>query len=415
MVKKLTDEEIEEYKHENYQMMAAVARKPLSELMGETSKRPNFNENYCLIKQMYLKNCVDPISSKQLYDVLRNQGYKAKNSTFRGLLNYYVKNGYIQKTNAKKPFLYVLADEGKLHAKNPFILVDENIIRYQNFQLNKIGELLLNQPEILKQLIEDITNMNLGSSNFGGTSGGSLSSVGGQSGFTANDYGGIEEMKAKIEDDGFLQNLDEDKIKALVALGDPELMTDFVINLQDYHQRHKSVMNLNPNNIPTGRVNDKKSMPNYFPEMFNSFGKDVTEKLFNLIPYRFYRHKATGKIRISGRNEAGNYAKNNDGVLIEYQTILRDIFSGVFKIDGVKTIENNEEIIKVYYYNSQIKFHILNASQMQYNEYLNIPKEKPKTLSMNGKPIGGSPIQPKIKNSKLKPSVQNRIIKIIKK
>ena len=64
MVKKLTDEEIEEYKHDNYQMMAAVSGKSLSELLGETPDRSNFNENYCLIKQMYLKACVEPISSK---------------------------------------------------------------------------------------------------------------------------------------------------------------------------------------------------------------------------------------------------------------------------------------------------------------------------------------------------------------
>ena len=120
-VKKLTDEEIEEHKHDNYQMMAAVSGKSLSELMGETPDRSNFNENYCLIKQMYLKACVDPISSKQLYVSLQKQGYKAKNSTFRGLLNYYVKNGYIQKTNAKKPFLYVLADEGRVHVRYPYV------------------------------------------------------------------------------------------------------------------------------------------------------------------------------------------------------------------------------------------------------------------------------------------------------
>jgi len=60
--KKLTKEEIEEYKYENFQMMAAISGKPMSELMGESPNRPNFNENYCIIKQLYLKNCAEPIS-----------------------------------------------------------------------------------------------------------------------------------------------------------------------------------------------------------------------------------------------------------------------------------------------------------------------------------------------------------------
>jgi len=44
-VKKLSEEEIEEYKHENYQMMAAIAGKPVLELMGESTSRPNYKEN----------------------------------------------------------------------------------------------------------------------------------------------------------------------------------------------------------------------------------------------------------------------------------------------------------------------------------------------------------------------------------
>ena len=61
---KLSDDEIEEYKHENYQMMAAISGKPISELIGESQNRPSYKENYCLIKQMYLKNCAEPISNQ---------------------------------------------------------------------------------------------------------------------------------------------------------------------------------------------------------------------------------------------------------------------------------------------------------------------------------------------------------------
>ena len=228
-VKKLSEEEIEEYKYENFQMMAAMSGKTISELIGESPSRPNFNENYCLVKQMYLKNCVEPILSKDLFKTLKNQGYKAKYSTFRGLVNNYMKYGYIRKINAKKPFLYVLTDEGKLHAKNPFILVDENIQRYREFQLQKLKELIENYPELFKNIYESIHGAQSIINNIVAGSAGSQ-----YSGATER----IEEYRDKINDDGFLQSVDENKIKELIELGDTELLTDFFINLQDYYQRH---------------------------------------------------------------------------------------------------------------------------------------------------------------------------------
>jgi len=68
-VKKLTEEEIEEHRNTTYQMMAAIAGKPVLELMGESPSRPNYDENYCLVKQLYLKNCAEPISSKELFKI----------------------------------------------------------------------------------------------------------------------------------------------------------------------------------------------------------------------------------------------------------------------------------------------------------------------------------------------------------
>ncbi|MDY0278332.1 MAG: hypothetical protein RBQ97_09645, partial [Acholeplasma sp.] len=400
----LTNEEQDEKKLEYYQTMSAFIGKSISELLGNEQYNDNYPNNDCKSKEIILKGLYEPATSRQLYDTVKSQGYQGKYKTFTSLLARYQnpKYGYIQKLTNEKPIMYGLTEYGKLNAKNPKMLREEGIRRYREYRKKEIRDIILNDPERFKEIYESIFGENSFNNftNFIASGGNSYNSQSND-----NDFGGsrdakIEEMRENIEDDGFLQGISEDKIKELIKIGDADLLIDFYLNLNDYHKRHKTTMCIgnNPNNVPAGKTNDKKSMPNYFPEMFSNFGKEVTEELFNLIPYRFYKHKASGKIRIGGRNEAGNYQNNDDGEVIEFNKVLRNIFSGNMKIDGVRTVENGEEIIKVYYRNnnSQIKYHILNCSMDQYNECLNIPKEKPKTLSMNGKPIGGSPIQPKI-------------------
>ncbi|KKG92428.1 hypothetical protein [Methanosarcina mazei] len=352
--KKLTEEEIEEYKYENFQMMAAISGKPMSELMGESPNRPNFNENYCIIKQLYLKNCAEPISSKELFKKLQNQGYKAKYSTFRGLTNYYLKCDYIRKINDKKPFLYILTDEGKLHAKNPFILVDENIQRYREFQLHKLKELIENYPELFKNIYESIHSAQSIINNIVAGSGSQYS-------------GAINEYRDKINDDGFLQSLNEDKIKEIIELGDPELLTDFVINLQDYYQRHKSPMIFKQqeyNSKPTG---ERK----YYEYLVNGIDKFVTKPLYEVIPFRFI--KVGNQIRLKSTSESGIYRNNDDGTILDFDYVNRNWFQNQMKI---KTETNNNELI-FYYFGGNAKIKI---TTMSFSDYNNVKNKKQPTL-----------------------------------
>lgn len=353
-VKKLSEEEIEEYRNGTYQMMAAMSGKRISELIGESPRRPNYDEKYCLTKQMYLKNCIEPISSRQLYELLQKQGYEGKYSTFRGLLNNYQKYGYIKKVNAKKPFLYILTDKGKLHVKNPFITVDENIRKYRNVLFQKIKEIIEDEPEVFKNIYENIF--------------GSQPVINTVIAGSGSQYSGaINEYRDKINDDGFLQSLNEDKIKEIIELGDPELLTDFVINLKDYYQRHKSPMIFKQqeyNSKPTG---ERK----YYEYLVNGIDKLVTKSLYELIPFRFI--KVGNQIRLKSTSESGIYRNNDDGNILDFDYVNRNWFQNQMKI---KTETNNNELI-FYYFGGNAKIKI---TTMSFSDYNNVKNKKQPTL-----------------------------------
>lgn len=346
--KKLTEEEIEEYKYENFQMMAAMSGKTIPELMGESS-RPNYKENYCLIKQMYLKNCAEPISSKELYDVLKKQGYDAKYSTFRGLLNNYMKYGYIRKTNAKKPFLYVLTAEGKVHVKDPFVKVNENIQRYRNMLLQKLKELIEGEPETFKGIYENIF--------------GSQPVINTVIAGSGSQYSGaIEEYRDKINDDGFLQSLNEDKIKEIIELGDPKLLTDFFINLNDYHQRHKSSMTFKQQEYVSNKPIGSRA---YYEYLVAGIDKFVSRSLYEKIPFRFIR--VGNDIRLKSIPEAGTYRNNKDGTILDFDVVNRNWFQNQMKI---KTETGNNELT-FFYIGGNSKIKITTMSVTDYNNVKN--------------------------------------------
>ncbi|KKG74335.1 hypothetical protein DU43_10615 [Methanosarcina mazei] len=354
-VKKLTEEEIEEHRNTTYQMMAAIAGKPVLELMGESPSRPNYDENYCLVKQLYLKNCAEPISSKELFKKLQNQGYKAKYSTFRGLTNYYLKCDYIQKINAKKPFLYVLTDEGRVHVNSPFIKVDENVQKYKNMLLQKLKELIEGEPETFKGIYENIFGFQPVINTVIAGSGSQYS-------------GAIEDYRDKINDDGFLQSLNEDKIKEIIELDDPELLTDFVINLKDYYQRHKSPMIFKQqeyvSNKPTGsRV--------YYQYLVNAINNFVTKSTYEAIPFRFI--KVDTQIRLKSISESGIYKNNDDGTILDFDYVNRNWFQNQMKI---KTEPGNKELTFFYVGgNSRIKI-----TTMSFNDYEKAKNKQQPTL-----------------------------------
>ncbi len=281
---KLTEEEIKEYQNDNYQMMAAIAGKPVSELMGESTSRPNFKHNYCLIKQMYLKNCIVPITSKELYQTLQKQGYNAKCTTFRGLLNNYMKYGYIQKTTLKKPFLYTLTDLGKAHAKDPFLLVDENARRYKEFQLNKLKQIIEEYPEIFKQIYETIFGSQPVLNSVVTSSGGNISPE------------RIEEIKHDLEyqifTPDFWKNTDTDKLSSLLdgilnpLLPEEERKQLLIDAFEEALKVDKGKMIINQQQYnpskPTG-------IRRYYTPMIRAIGEIITKSTYESFPFRFIK------------------------------------------------------------------------------------------------------------------------------
>ena len=104
------------------------------------------------MKQLFLKNLVEPISSRQLFETLKKQGYDAKYTTFCGLLNRYQDYGYAEKKTQKKPFLFGLTSLGHQHAKNPYLARDELARKRMEFIYEQIEKELADHPEALKNL-----------------------------------------------------------------------------------------------------------------------------------------------------------------------------------------------------------------------------------------------------------------------
>jgi Fe2+ or Zn2+ uptake regulation protein len=327
--KKLTEEEIEEYRNGTYQMMAAMSGKTISELIGESPSRPNYDENYCLTKQMYLKNCIEPISSRQLYELLQKQGYKAKYSTFRGLLNNYMKYGYIKKYNSKKPFLYVLTDEGKLHVKNPFLLVDENIRRYHEFQNRKMIDLINNNPEKFKQIYESIIpSANTFSSG---------SSIG---------YNN-EELNSKIYNNDFWKNANEDEINNLInsvtfgklSEDETELLIDAITEARNSYKGSMIVnRQYQSNNKPEG-------LRKYYQILINAVNKPVTKGVYEAIPFVFIFLPSKNELRLESESIAGKYRNNKDAMFIDFDLVNQRYFYNKMQI---KTRNNGNEL-EFYY------------------------------------------------------------------
>ena len=348
--KKLSDEEIEEYKHENYQMMAAVARKPLSELMGETSKSPNYDENYCFVKQMYLKNCIEPISSRQLFEVLRKQGYDGKYSTFRGLLNNYQKYGYIRKTNAKKPFFYVLTDKGKLHTKNPYIAVDENIKRYNQFQNQKFAELINNDPATFKQIYESVVGCSLANTFSSGSSGG---------------YNN-EELNSKIYNNDFWKNANEDELNNLINSvtsgklneDETELLCDALMEARNANKGSMALKPYNPSK-PEG-------LRKYYSLLVNCINKPVTKGAYEEIPFKFIYIPNKNIIRLESMPVAGVYRNNEDGKILDFDYANKKYFNNNMTIK----LKNTGKELEFYYVGEFSKYMITTMSFADYNKAL---------------------------------------------
>lgn len=371
-VKKLSEEEIEEYRNETYQMMSAISGKPISELMGESS-RPNYKENYCLIKQMYLKNCAEPISSKELFKTLQNQGYKAKYSTFRGLVNNYMKYGYIKKVNAKKPFLYVLTAEGKLHAKSPYIKVDENIQRYREFQLNKLKEIINNDPAIFKSIYESIH----GSQSVINTV---VAGTGAQ--YSPNDIGSDlqQELESQIFIPDFFKNADEGKLKSLVdgildnSLSDEQKKELIFDALREAINSNKGSMILQKQYNPSKPV----GLRNYYEYLVNGTNNVVKRSTYEAIPFRFIYIQNKRELRLESEAIAGKYRNNEDATVLDFDYLNRNFFGNNMIIRSER--QGNEIVFYYARMNGKTIGYQKEITTMSLTDHEKVKNMKPATL-----------------------------------
>ncbi|WP_410510172.1 hypothetical protein RSJ42_08655 [Methanosarcina hadiensis] len=341
---KLTDEEIEQHKNENYQMMAAISGKPISEFVGNEVHRGNYGEKDCLIKQSFLKNLVEPISSRQLFETLKKQGYDAKYTTFCGLLYRYQDYGYVEKKTSKKPFLFGLTDEGLRHARNPYLAREELARKRMEFIYSQIETQLIEHPEALKNLVETITQMNIGSPIGSGVT------VASNSGSQYNDNFGNEELKqelnSKIFNNEFFKNADELKLKTLIdGILDPclsqeekqELLLDA---LQEARNTFKGSMVVSKQYNPNPK---SEGLRKYYDYMIKGINHPVTKSLYESIPFRFI--KVDNEIRLKSVTESGTYRNNNDGNELDFDLVNQRFFYNKMQI---KTRNNGKEL-EFYY------------------------------------------------------------------
>lgn len=317
---KLSAEEQEQMKLENYKMLSAISGKNLNDFIGNNDKN-NYNDKDCKSKEIILNNLYNPSTSKELFENIKNNGYGGKYKTVRSLLVRYQKAGFIKKLNNEKPIIYGLTPFGVQNAKSPKMLREQCIRRYHEFQNEKLAELINKDPERFKEIYKLAVGVNSG--NTFGSVGGSGS---GNYHYSENDFGNresrIEEMREKIKDDGFLQDLNLDKIEELVKLGDTDLLTDFYINLNDYHKRQKGPMVLQREHAPS----KPEGLRDYYTVIVKATNHLVSKPTYEKIPFRFISVGNKQELRLKSTSEAGTYRNNRDAVELGFEYVNSKYF-----------------------------------------------------------------------------------------
>lgn len=318
---KLSQEEQKKLKLENYKLISAISGKSINELMNEEYYNDNYPNNDCRSKEIILRNLYNPCTSRQLFELVKYQGYEGKYKTIRSLLVRYQRAGFIKKLNNEKPIIYGLTDFGIQNAKNPKMLRERCIRKYHEFQNEKLAELINNDPERFKEIYKLAVGVNSG--NTFGSVGGSGS---GNYQYLENDFGNresrIEEMREKIKDDGFLQDLNLDKIEELVKLGDTDLLTDFYINLNDYHKRQKGPMVLQREHAPS----KPEGLRDYYTVIVKATNHLVSKPTYEKIPFRFISVGNKQELRLKSTSEAGTYRNNRDAVELGFEYVNSKYF-----------------------------------------------------------------------------------------
>lgn len=352
---KLDESEQKEKQIENYKMMSAVSGIPLNQIMDEDVKS-NYNEKDCMIKQLYLKNMINPITSNELWNLLKSQGYDGKNSTFRGMLNQYQRYKYVRKVNEKKPFLYQITQLGNEHIKNPYLAREEGVRRYKEFQLNKLKEIIENYPELFKSIYENVHGAQNSIFSAGNV-------VAGGSQYSPNDIGSElqQELESQIFIPDFFKNADEGKLKSLVdgildnSLSD-EQKKQLILDALDQARTNNTMVFKQQEYTPSKSI----GLRNYYTILINAINNFVTKSTYEAIPFRFI--KVDNQIRLKSISESGIYKNNDDGTILDFDYVNRNWFQNQMKI---KTETGNKELTFFYIGgNSRIKI-----TTMSFNDY----------------------------------------------
>lgn len=335
----LTEDEKKEKQLDNYKMMSYVSGISLNQIMGEDTKS-NYSEKDCLIKQLFLKNLVVPISCNELFKDLKKQNYKATYGTFKGLLYRYCKYGYVRRINDKKPFMYQITELGNQHIKNPYLAREENIKRYREFQLQKLKEIIENKPELFKSIYESI---------FGAQPVINTVVAGSTSQYSPNEYGGeiVHEIEGKIYSPDFWKNSDNEKLKSLVnefldpCLPDEEKQQLLLDAFEEAVKSQKTIVFKQAEYQSSKPIGERK----YYEILVAAINHPVTKSLYEKIPFRFMQ---VGKeIRLRSRNENGLYRNNKDGIELKFEEVNQKYFHNQMTI---KTKPNNDKRELEFYY-----------------------------------------------------------------
>lgn len=377
MKEKLSQAEIEEHKKqnilENAKINSFITGIPLSDLIDSSSKRVNYGEKDCLVKQLYLKNLVEPITSRELFEALKRQGYDAKYTTFCGLLNRYQDYGYVEKKTLKKPFLFGLTDEGIRHIKNPYLAREELARKRMNFIYSQIEKELVDHPEALKALLESITQMNIGSpigSNVIDSNSGN---------YNANDIGSNEELmkeiNTKITDSNFWKNIDYNKIEQLITTATSGKLTDEESELlaDIVHQAtnsNKGSMIINREHNPSKPVGLRK----YYTILVKAENRLVSKSTYESLPFRFI--KVGNELRIRSQMESGLYEKNKDAIEVRFELVNNIYFYNRMSI----IMKYNQQKKEYLYYYAVVDGKgncgfALPITTISYNDYEKVQKQ----------------------------------------
>ncbi|HOW14518.1 hypothetical protein [Methanosarcina sp.] len=375
---KLDESEQKEKQLENYKMLSALTGKSINELMGDEVHRVNYNEKDCRIKQLYLKNCINPISSKELWELLKSQGYDAKHTTFRGMLNQYQRYKYVKKVNDKKPFLYQVTEIGYQHIKTPYLAREEGIKRYREFQLHKLKEIIEDEPEVFKNIYESIH----GTQNSPFSAGNMVSGGSSGSQYSPNDIGSKlqEKLQSQIFTADFFKNVNEDKLSALVdgildnSLSDEQKKELLLDAFQEAINSNKGSIIIQKQYNPSKPV----GLRNYYEYLVNGENQIVTRSIYEEIPFRFIYIQNKRELRLESESIAGKYRNNEDATVLDFDYLNRNFFGNNMII---RSERQGDEI--VFYYarmNGKIIAYQKEITTISVTDYNKVKKIKPSTL-----------------------------------